>query len=112
MQSPAIFIDVFDNDNNADNHGSPTAELCEADDDWIDDMVLDVSTNRVVSKLDYTTAAGGELSVLGHTDIDMLSQEILNEISLVGMIVQFNALPDEYSPVINCKQYSNLTTLD
>ena len=105
QQSPAIFIDVFDTEN--DNRASPTAELCAAADSTAaDDIMLDASTNEVVSKLDNTEQQSGL------PDFDMLSQEILNEISTVGMSLneeQFNALPDEYP---RHKQHSDLSSLD
>ena len=115
VRSPTIFIDVFDTDANEQNRASPTAELCTADNPLGDDILLDASTNKVVSKLD-TTAGGDENLMLGATDIDMLSQEILNEISTVGMSLnedQFK-LPDEYeySPVTKRKDYSDLSALD
>ena len=97
VRSPTIFIDVFDTDANEQNHASPTVELCAADNHLGDDIMLDASTNKVVSKLD-TTAGEDENLMLGATDIDMPSQEILNEISMIGMSLnedQFK-LPDEY----------------
>lgn len=112
FQSPTIFVDVFDTDSNAEHRASPTAELCAADDSLTDDIMLDASTNKVISKLDVP-AAGGDTTML--PDIDILSQEILNEISMVGMSLneeQFSALPDEYSPVPVRKQHSNLSALD
>jgi len=115
IKSPTIFIDVFDTDGGIHNRHSvvsPTAELCTAnDDDEMDDIVLDAGTNKIISKRESSTALVPET----FPDIDILSQEILNEISMVGMSLneeQFSALPDEYSPVTTRKQHSNLSSMD
>ena len=115
VRSPTIFIDVFDTDANEQNRASPTAELCAADNPLADDIMLDAGTNKIVSKLD-TTAGRDENLMLGGPDIDMLSQEILNEISMVGMSLnedQFK-LPDEYEypPVTKRNDHSDLSALD
>ena len=107
VQSPTIFIDIFDDED--DNRASPTAELRAADDAATDNIMLDVSTNQVVSKLDDPVEMQSEFP-----DIDVLSQEILNQISMVGMSLneeQFNDLPDDY-PANKHKQHSDLSTLD
>ena len=109
VQSPTIFIDIFDGED--DDRASPTAELCAADNTATDDIILDASTNQVISKLDDPTSAGMQSEF---PDIDMLSQEILNEISMVGMSLneeQFSDLPDDY-PVNKHNQHSDLSTLD
>lgn len=111
--SPAIFIDAFDNEESDVQHrASPTAELCTADSD---DIMLDASTNKIISKQDTTATLGIEGTALSHPDIDVLSQEILNEISMVGMSLneeQFNALPDEFGYEYSKNKNSDLSALD
>ena len=109
VQSPTIFIDIFDGED--DDRASPTAELCAADNTATDDIILDASTNQVISKLDDPTSTEMQSDF---PDINMLSQEILNEISMVGMSLneeQFSDLPDDY-PVNKHNQHSDLSTLD
>ena len=112
-KSPSIFIDVFDAERDNDR-ASPTAELCAADNVGTDEVILDAGTNQVVSKRDSATSR----TMLGLQsdlpDIDVLSQEILNEISMVGMSLneaQFNELPDECSMNKHSKE-SDLSVLD
>ena len=113
-RSPSIFIDVFDSKCDNDR-ASPTAELCAADNIRTDEVILDAGTNQVVSKRGSATSG----TILGRQsdlpDIDVLSQEILNEISMVGMSLneeQFNELADEYSPMDKHNKESELSVLD
>lgn len=109
IKSPSIFVGIFDPESdkqNRDSVVSPTAELCAPRNNAMDEIVLDASTNQIISKLESSTAAAAK-AVIGPADIDILSQEILNEISMVGMSLneeQFMALPDECSPKIKHKQ--------
>ena len=95
IKSPTIMVDVFDDDVLSDGCMSPTTQLHAAN----NDTILDTNSAEIISKLE-NSAAATEIIV---PDVDVLSQEILNHISTVGMTLDedlFARLPGEDSPII------------